>query len=234
MSGSKKRRGEATREAILQAAETIFAEHGFDGARIDAIAEASGYNKTLIFRYFGDKVGLYAEVLKRTDREYSTFLPRLFLPWLEDESLLTNPRKFKELLKRTFEGFYDYMVDHPHFTRIINWEQAEGWQTFTKIASQFEPNDLAQVEAIFSKGQKAGLFRANLDIIIMILLVQQICWSSLSALPMYQLLLEGKGFSSDTTRGHVRKQSIEFLVAGIIHDPQDPTTRSKRKIFSQK
>ena len=30
---------EGTRMAILDAAEEVFAEHGFDGARVDAIAE---------------------------------------------------------------------------------------------------------------------------------------------------------------------------------------------------
>ncbi len=64
-----KRRAEKTRLAILDAAEVVFAEHGFDGARIDAIAEVSGHNKTLIFRYFGDKLSLYAEVLKRVDKQ---------------------------------------------------------------------------------------------------------------------------------------------------------------------
>ncbi len=216
----KKRRGETTREAILKAAESIFAEHGFDGARVDAIAEASGYNKTLIFRYFGDKVGLYTEVLKRADREYSALLPRLFLPWLEDDSLFSDPHRFRELLKITFEGFYDYMVDHPQITRMFNWEQAENWQTFARIASQFEPNDLVQLEAIFSKRQKAGLFRANLDILVMILLVQQICWSSPNTLPMYQLLLGEKNISSDTMGEYVKKQIIEFLIAGVFRDPE--------------
>ncbi|HVN16960.1 MAG TPA: helix-turn-helix domain-containing protein, partial [Anaerolineales bacterium] len=58
---------EGTREIILDAAETVFAEHGFDGARIDAIAKVSGYNKSLIFQYFDDKLGLYAAVIRRAD-----------------------------------------------------------------------------------------------------------------------------------------------------------------------
>ena len=58
---------EGAREAILNAAEDVFAEHGFDGARIDAIAAAAGYNKSLIFQYYGDKLALYAEVIRRAD-----------------------------------------------------------------------------------------------------------------------------------------------------------------------
>ena len=63
MSEPDSRRGrahdaQAAREAILNAAEAVFAEHGFDGARIDAIAALAGYNKSLIFQYFDDKLGL--------------------------------------------------------------------------------------------------------------------------------------------------------------------------------
>ena len=70
------RRGRAhdaqgAREAILNAAEEVFAEHGFDGARIDAIAAKAGYNKSLIFQYFDDKLGLYAHVVRRADAEMS-------------------------------------------------------------------------------------------------------------------------------------------------------------------
>jgi TetR/AcrR family transcriptional regulator len=221
MPESKRQRGEATREAILQAAEATFAEHGFDGARVDSIAEVSGYNKTLIFRYFGDKLGLYAAVLQRADREWSVLLGRMFSPLLEDESIISDVHRFHEFLKTTFEVFFDYMVDHPRFTRMINWEQAEGWQTFAKIASRFELDDLARLEAIFSKAQKAGLLRADLDILVMILLVQQICWSSPNALPMYQMLLAGKDFSPDAMPEYVKDQIIEFLLAGFIHDPKD-------------
>src|SRR5438876_1319725 len=110
MSESGKRRGETTREAILTAAEVVFAEHGFDGARVDTIAEVSGYNKTLIFRYFGDKLGLYTAVLKRADQEMSDLLARVFAPLLEDESIASDAHRFRAFLKTTFGVFFDYMV----------------------------------------------------------------------------------------------------------------------------
>src|SRR2546426_766171 len=80
MSDPELRRGrthdaEGAREAILTAAEAVFAEHGFDGARIDAIAKSSGYNSSLLFHYFGDKLGLYAEVVKR-ERAGLSYSPR--------------------------------------------------------------------------------------------------------------------------------------------------------------
>src|SRR5438876_1126636 len=67
-----------TREAILSAAETVFAERGFDGTSVDAISSQAGYNKSLLFQYFGDKLGLYSQVLKRSDREMGELMGHAF------------------------------------------------------------------------------------------------------------------------------------------------------------
>src|SRR5713226_8484969 len=109
MSESGRRRGETSREAILTAAEVVFAEHGFDGARIDTIANVSGYNKNLIFRYFGDKLGLYAEVVKRADREMSALQASLLAPLLEDETIISNAHAFKAFLETVIRAFFDYL-----------------------------------------------------------------------------------------------------------------------------
>jgi TetR/AcrR family transcriptional regulator len=54
----------AARDRILRAAAQEFAEHGYSGARINRIAVAANANKQLIYHYFGNKEGIYAEVLE--------------------------------------------------------------------------------------------------------------------------------------------------------------------------
>ena len=216
--GGRARDANKARKAILDAAEVVFAQHGFDGARVDAIASTSGYNSGLLFRYFGDKLGLYTEVLKRADRDMGDLLARVFAPLLSDETITSDAQRWRRFLTTTFGTFFDYMVEHPHVMRIFNWEQAEGWQTFAKIASQFETGDLARLEVLFSKASLAGLLRPDLDVVVMVVLVEQICWSSPTALPMYQSLFAGRNFSSATALAHVREQIIAFLVAGIMSD----------------
>jgi TetR/AcrR family transcriptional regulator len=226
--GRRARDAHRTRAAILDAAEAVFAQHGFDGARIDAIANASGYNNSLLFRYFGDKLGLYAEVLKRADKELSELLALVFAPLLEDETITSDANLFRGFLRITFGAVFDYMVDHPHFMRMVNWEQAEGVQTFAKIASHFEPTDLARFEALFSKARRTGLVRPNLDVVVMVVLVAQICWSAPAALPLYQLVLGGRDFSSATALTHLREQIIALLVAGVTLDPGDEHREESR------
>src|ERR671925_164466 len=118
MSDPGSRRGrthdaEGAREAILNAAEQVFAEHGFDGARIDAIAETAGYNKSLLFQYFGDKLGLYTAVNKRADRDITEFEARVLAPFLEDETLGTDAQLFKTFLETVIGAVFDYLHEHP-------------------------------------------------------------------------------------------------------------------------
>jgi len=60
-----KRDAEATKKRLLDAAETEFANKGFAGARLGAIAAAAAAQQALVHHYFGDKEGLYAAVLTR-------------------------------------------------------------------------------------------------------------------------------------------------------------------------
>jgi AcrR family transcriptional regulator len=54
-----------SRTRILNAAEAVFAERGFDGARVDAIAKRAGVNKALIYYYFDSKDAILDELLRR-------------------------------------------------------------------------------------------------------------------------------------------------------------------------
>src|SRR5215831_16860854 len=53
-----------TREAILQAARAQFAEHGYDGATIRAIAAAAGVDPALVHHFYGSKESLFAAAMQ--------------------------------------------------------------------------------------------------------------------------------------------------------------------------
>ena len=59
---------------MLEAAERAFAERGFHAASVDAIAEASGITKPMIYAYFGSKEGLYRACMQRARARLLTAL----------------------------------------------------------------------------------------------------------------------------------------------------------------
>jgi AcrR family transcriptional regulator len=85
-------RAQASRSAILDAAERVFASYGYEGATMSLIAAGAKQAQALLHYYFETKEKLYEEVFKRRASEINKFrknaVDQLFsddhLPSLED------------------------------------------------------------------------------------------------------------------------------------------------------
>ena len=55
---------EARRQAILEAALSVFAERGFEAARLDDVAARAGVAKGTLYLYFRDKEALFEELVR--------------------------------------------------------------------------------------------------------------------------------------------------------------------------
>jgi AcrR family transcriptional regulator len=55
--------GADTRVALLDAAREVFAEHGYEGATMRAIAARADVNAAMVIHWFGSKEGLFAEAV---------------------------------------------------------------------------------------------------------------------------------------------------------------------------
>ena len=213
---------EGAREAILNAAEEVFAEHGFDGARIDAIAEVAGYNKSLIFHYYDDKLGLYTAVLMRIDQQGGELQARLLEPLLADEHLTSDASKFRTFLRAVMRLIFDFLVENPRILRMLAWEGAEGWQIMRKIASQFNSDDVKLFRRLLEKAQEAGLLRAGRDPYMMFTIAYATCLSYLTFSPLLEQAFEEDLLSPDALE-RAREMIVEFVVRGMMDDSPETT-----------
>src|ERR1700729_3401901 len=70
---SRRRMPRAGREdEMLRAAGEAFARSGFHDASMDAIAQAAGISKPMLYNYFGSKQGLYVAYVERSGRALIT------------------------------------------------------------------------------------------------------------------------------------------------------------------
>jgi len=67
--------GDRTRERILEVALPLFAERGYAGASIRAIAKAAGCNVATLAYHFDDKDGLYLTVCQRLHEDLANDFP---------------------------------------------------------------------------------------------------------------------------------------------------------------
>src|SRR6476646_1983534 len=59
------RRGARSREAVLDAAERLIAEHGYEAATVAALVKEAGIPASSIYHYFGSKEGVLLAVMER-------------------------------------------------------------------------------------------------------------------------------------------------------------------------
>jgi TetR/AcrR family transcriptional regulator len=62
---SRRRNPTESKRRILDAAERAFALRGYEGARLRDIAQEAGVHHALLHHYYGDKRGLFREVVQR-------------------------------------------------------------------------------------------------------------------------------------------------------------------------
>jgi AcrR family transcriptional regulator len=89
--------GEDTRAALLAAAREVFAEQGYQGATVRAIAARAGVDAAMVNHWFGGKQGLFAAIME---------LPFDPLDLLE-HILVGDPEALAERLIRTFVPLWD-------------------------------------------------------------------------------------------------------------------------------
>jgi TetR/AcrR family transcriptional regulator len=211
----RERDAEVARQAILEAAEEVFAENGFDGARIDAIAEASGYNKSLIFHYFGDKLGLYREIVSRV-REHFQECWQSLSPFIQNDALPLNAGTVQAFLEGFIRGYFNMMAEHPQLARMFIWEAAEGWHTY--VWSERSPEEVEINKSLinyYRRAQQAGLIDPELDPIQLIMNIGGLCVLNVVLTPLKNHLRDMMGEPAPDP-AQIQEQIIRLVLHGAL------------------
>lgn len=76
------------RRKLMQAASEVFASVGYQAATVREICARAGHNVAAVNYHFGDKYGLYSELLKEEVQSYSEALPEKLFEQLPPEEAL--------------------------------------------------------------------------------------------------------------------------------------------------
>jgi AcrR family transcriptional regulator len=215
----REREAPVARAAILSAAEKIFARDGFDGARVDAIAEASGYNKALIFHYFGDKLGLYREIVCMSRDEAEVQRTQMSLAAAGDQDTPMSAEHVRSFIETFVHWHFDHLVSHPHLRRIMAWEAAEGWGTLIEAkrgSEQVCPLWVGPIAEFIRRAQTAGLIREEVDPYMAMAHVKSMVLIHLLSLPNYEAIFGGVDFSSPQALAHAREQLTSFAIHALM------------------
>ena len=143
------RDAEATREALLAAATELFADRGFTGTTVDAIAVRARVNKAMINYHFEGKHGLYTAILKR---DFGWAVTRL--------TELTRESSRADLkLSRFVAIFGELHQRRPGLSAMMLREAMSGGRSLDPSLLPDLRSIFGAVQAIIAQGIAEGTFR---------------------------------------------------------------------------
>jgi TetR/AcrR family transcriptional regulator len=197
---------EATRAAVLEAAERLFAESGFANTSLRDISAASGVSHPLIHHHFGSKEELYQSVKRRLVEDYARRFPHA-------ARAVNRPLNVGPELRRlmTFIG------DNPLLLRLCAWTRLEGdlqvWPG--------EPNMFETIQRRIEVSQRRGLIRPDLDPQYLTIVLVGLVFFWLDNRQHFERRFEAKVSDADYLR-----QVVKILERGIGLADSEPAPDS--------
>ncbi len=106
------RRGVKSRELVLDAAERVMAEHGFEAATLARVVTEAGIPMSSVYHYFGSKDGILLAVMERGADRFFADLPDL-------NRRPGRPVRPAQHLARVVSAAVRTLERHPDFLRLL-------------------------------------------------------------------------------------------------------------------
>ncbi len=152
--GRRRRDPEATRAAILAAAEELFLTAGLAETPTSRIARQAGVTKSLIHHHFGSKEDLWDEVKRRHFDNY----------YEAQKQMLSSSRGTAELLGESLITYFRFLQSDPHSVRFMSWRFVETDDPCLKQEDELFELGIERIR----EAQKAGELRSDVEPLSMI------------------------------------------------------------------
>ena len=144
------------KDYILDVAERIFSEKGFDGASTRLISGEAGVNMAMLNYYFGSKEGLFLAIFERKISHFQNIMQNLG----NDGSLGAWDK-----MEKYVEMYGEKVVNNNCFQKLIYREMGmnRGNDLSDKLRGMLMKN-VAELDKILREGIANGEFRKDIDI----------------------------------------------------------------------
>jgi TetR/AcrR family transcriptional regulator len=201
-------RGIKTRGAILVAAEKIFAEVGLDGARTEAIAEAAGVNKALLYYYFRSKDALFRAVLENHMKEFHCRAMELL-------SASDSPRN---TLLRYVSAHFDFISARPYYPRLFQRLLMTGGKSFERLVGKYFVPLGQKLVGVIERCMREGDFRCFDSQLTVISLVALTVYY-FSVAPMVKVVARMEPYEKHNLARR-KKEVLDFIRHGLFRKPE--------------
>ncbi len=208
------------REAILDAAERLFARQGFAATTIKQIGAEAGVNPALLYYYFGDKEALYREMLRRVFHGFAAAAA----------GALAGASSPEEGIRTLVQVQVEVLALQPNLPRLlarelVDHEAEHAEEQIAEVATTL----FTRLCDLIREGQRTGVFRAELDPrFAAISTIAQVVYLHIARPAVGILLGHGpQGPPLDTVRAFGR-HAADFALAALLVLPTERGSPSDR------
>lgn len=194
-----------TKDRILYAAEEIFADKGFDGTKVQEIANAAQVNKAMLYYYFKDKDELLYAVVRSVFSGIIDAIPR-FLK--DDNDTIDDLIEFLEF-------YMDYIMGNSRLVRIMAWEFLSG-KHVEKLAREYIMPIFAVITGRIRQASESDIIR-NVSPEHALFSIIGINIFYIMASPLIGVILGGDPLSPE--RIAERKNEIKAMIINGLKEP---------------
>lgn len=146
---------EEKRNKILDAAIVEFAEHGFDSANINTIAQKSGVSVGSMYKYFDNKEDLFLTVIHYGVETLKSIL---------GDIMQSQEDPFDIRIEKIIRAIQNYSREKVHLTKLYNEMATESRSSLVwKIVSDMENATAGLYSQYIKEAQEAGIVRKDAD-----------------------------------------------------------------------
>ena len=188
---------------IMETAEILFAEKGFNGTSVRDIAEKANVNLAMISYYFGSKDKLL-EALFGYRGEYF----KLKLETIIEDKGLSSLEKMNILI----DHYIDKIMQQQCFSRIMVREQVLNHTGITaELIFQMKKRNQELISKLIHEGQKKGEFRKNIDIPLMMATLIGTSNTMVSTQHYYREINSLQSMPDEEFKKHIKKKLSQHL-----------------------
>ncbi len=136
-------RGAATRARLLQAAEEVFAEHGWEQASIVKITERAAVAQGTFYRYWESKQAIFDDLVDDLNR-------RVRRAMAEGAARGVNRA---EAERYGFEGFFRFTAEHPALYRVIRQAEFASPEALRRHYEKIAAGYVVALEGAMERGE---------------------------------------------------------------------------------
>ncbi|HEV8287187.1 MAG TPA: TetR family transcriptional regulator [Chitinophagaceae bacterium] len=188
---------------IMEAAEELFAEKGFDGTSVRDIAEEAGVNLAMISYYFGSKEKLMESLFK-----YRGESIKLQLESMIDNKELSSLQKVYALIDNYIERIMNQQCFHKILSRI---QMVELKGITTQLIHDLKRTNQELVKKLIQEGQKNGEFKKNIDVPLMMATLVGTASHLVTTQHYYRKLNNLESLSDEEFEKHIKKKLSAHL-----------------------